>query len=151
MAIAPSMTLGQLTAILDSAIEGLIAVDPEGRIVLFNERAGEIMRAQPVGSALGRPVREVVPNSRLPDVLASGQDELNRRMEVGATTIVTSRRVVRGADGRIEGAVAIFRDIGEARRSPRRSGRCRTSTSWPRRSSAARRRPSRSPTRRATR
>jgi PAS domain S-box-containing protein len=114
MAIAPSMTLGQLTAILDSAIEGLIAVDPEGRIVLFNERAGEIMRTHPVGSALGRPVREVVPNSRLPDVLASGQDELNRRMEVGATTIVTSRRVVRGADGRVEGAVAIFRDIGEA-------------------------------------
>ncbi len=114
MAIAPSMTLQQLTAILDSAIEGLIAVDPDGRIVLFNERAGEIMRAQPVTAALGRPVREVVPNSRLPDVLASGQDELNRRMEVGPTTIVTSRRVVRDPDGRIEGAVAIFRDIGEA-------------------------------------
>ena len=90
MAIAASMTLGQLTAILDSAIEGLIAVDPEGRVVLFNERAGEIMQARPVASALGRPVREVVPNSRLPDVLASGQDELNRRMDVGATTIVTS-------------------------------------------------------------
>src|SRR5512143_2259163 len=113
MAIAPTMTLGQLTAILDSAVEGLIAVDPEGRVVLFNERAGELMRAQPVAAALGRNVREVVPNSRLPDVLASGEDELNRRMDVGATTIVTSRRVVRGPGGRVEGAVAIFRDIGE--------------------------------------
>jgi PAS domain S-box-containing protein len=112
MAIAATMKLGQLNAILDSAIEGLIAVDPTGRIVLFNQRAGEIMR-QPVAEALGRPVREVVPNSRLPDVLETGEDELNRQMDVGATTIITSRRVVRGPDGRPEGAVAIFRDIGE--------------------------------------
>jgi len=112
MAIAATMTLEQLNAILDSAIEGLIAVDPSGRIVLFNQRAGEIMR-RPVADVLGRPVREVVPNSRLPDVLESGRDELNRHQDVGATTIITSRRVVRSPDGRPEGAVAIFRDIGE--------------------------------------
>jgi len=112
MAIAPSMTLEQLDAILDSAIEGLVAVDTAGRVVLFNQRAGELMR-RPVGDVLGRPVREVVPNSRLPDVLESGRDELNRHQDVGATTIITSRRVVRGPDGRPEGAVAIFRDVGE--------------------------------------
>ncbi len=114
MAIAGTMTLRQLDAILDAAIEGLIAVNPEGRIVLFNRRAAEILRL-PDARVLGRPVADVVPNTRLPRVLASGKDELDRQQDVGPTTIVTNRVVVRGEGGRIEGAVAIFRDIGEIR------------------------------------
>jgi PAS domain S-box-containing protein len=112
MAFASSMSMRQLEAILDSIIEGLIAVDGDARIVLFNEPAAAIVGC-PVREALGRPVREVVPNTRLPDVLASGQEELNRRQQVGATTIITSRMVVRDPGGAVEGAVAIFRDIGE--------------------------------------
>ncbi|MEY2667663.1 MAG: hypothetical protein RJA59_301 [Pseudomonadota bacterium] len=112
MAIAPSMSMRQLAAILDSIIEGLIAIDADGRIVLFNQQAAAIVGC-PVKDALGRPVRDVVMNTRLPDVLVSGQDELNQRQEVGATTILTSRMVVRDASGAVEGAVAIFRDVGE--------------------------------------
>ena len=92
MAIAPSMSMRQLAAILDSIIEGLIAIDAGGRIVLFNQQAAAIVGC-PVKDALGRPVRDVVMNTRLPDVLVSGQDELNQRQEVGATTILTSRMV----------------------------------------------------------
>jgi PAS domain S-box-containing protein len=106
------MSMRQVAAILDSIIEGLIAVDTSGRIVLFNQQAAAIVGC-PVKEALGRPVRDVVMNTRLPDVLSSGQDELNQRQEVGATTIITSRMVVRDPDGAVEGAVAIFRDIGE--------------------------------------
>jgi PAS domain S-box-containing protein len=112
MAIASSMSMRQLSAILDSIVEGLIAVDPTGRIVLFNEQAAAIIGC-PVKEAVGRPVRDVVMNTRLPDVLASGQDELNQRQEVGSTTILTSRMVVRDPSGAVEGAVAIFRDVGE--------------------------------------
>jgi len=112
MAIEPSMSMRQVAAILDSIVEGLIAVDTGGRVVLFNQQAAAIVGC-PVKEALGRPVREVVRNTRLPDVLASGQDELNQRQEVGATTILTSRMVVRDASGAVEGAVAIFRDVGE--------------------------------------
>ncbi len=102
----------QLSAILDSMIEGLIAIDTAGRIVLYNQQAAAIIGC-PVKDALGRPVPDVVPNTRLPHVLASGQDELNQRQEVGATTIITSRMVVRDPAGAVEGAVAIFRDVGE--------------------------------------
>ncbi len=112
MAIAPTMSMQQVAAILDSIVEGLIAIDTAERIVLFNQQAAAILGC-PVKDALGRPVRDVVRNTRLPDVLASGQDELNQRQEVGATTILTSRMVVRGPGGGVEGAVAIFRDVGE--------------------------------------
>src|SRR5512137_1651976 len=112
VAIAGTVSLGQLAAILDSIIEGLIAVDTAGRIVLFNEAAGAIL-GRSVKDVMGLPVLQVVPNSRLPDVLRTGQDELNQRQAVGPTTIITSRMVVRGRGGEVEGAVAIFRDIGE--------------------------------------
>jgi len=112
VAIARSMSLAQLEAILDATAEGVIAVDPAARVVLFNAAAGAILRRRPK-DALGRPVHEVVPNSRLPDVLRSGKDELDQYQDVGATTILTSRMVVRGADGESEGAVAIFRDVSE--------------------------------------
>jgi PAS domain S-box-containing protein len=111
VAIAASMTLTQLEAILDATAEGVIAVDAAGRIVLFNAAAGAILRRR-AAEALGKPVREVVPNSRLPDVLRSGKDELDQYQDVGRTTILTSRVVVRGRS-EIEGAVAIFRDISE--------------------------------------
>ena len=112
MAIAPSMSLAQLEAILDATAEGVIAVDASGSVVLFNAAAGAALRRR-AADALGKPVREVVPNSRLPDVLRSGKDELDQYQDVGATTILTSRVVVRGRGGEIEGAVAIFRDVSE--------------------------------------
>jgi PAS domain S-box-containing protein len=112
MAIAPSMSLAQLESILDATAEGVIAVDSGGRIVLFNQAAGAILRRR-ASDALGKPVGEVVPNSRLPGVLRSGKDELDQYQDVGATTILTSRVVVRGRGGEVEGAVAIFRDVSE--------------------------------------
>jgi PAS domain S-box-containing protein len=112
MAIAASMSLPQLEAILDATAEGVIAVDPAGRVVLFNAAAGAILRRRPE-DALGKPVQEVVPNSRLPGVVRSGKDELDQYQDVGATTILTSRVVVRGGGGEIDGAVAIFRDVSE--------------------------------------
>jgi PAS domain S-box-containing protein len=112
MAIAASMSLAQLEAILDATAEGVVAVDGAGRIVLFNAAAGTILRRR-AAEALGKPVREVIPNSRLPDVLRSGKDELDQYQDVGRTTILTSRVVVRGRGGDVEGAVAIFRDVSE--------------------------------------
>jgi PAS domain S-box-containing protein len=112
MAIASSMSFAQLEAILDATAEGVIAVDAVGRVVLFNATAGAILR-RPVADVLGKPVRDVVPNSRLPDVLRSGKDELDQYQDVGATTILTNRVVVRGRGGAVEGAVAIFRDVSE--------------------------------------
>jgi len=112
MASASSMSLAQLEAILDATAEGVIAVDPAGRVVLFNAAAGAILRRR-AKDALGKAVQDVVPNSRLPDVVRSGEDELDQYQDAGATTILTSRVVVRGGDGEIEGAVAIFRDVSE--------------------------------------
>ncbi len=97
---------------LDSIHDGFIAVDGEGTVTLFN-RAAERITGMSAESVLGLPAVEAIPNTRLHAVLRSGEPELNRQQRVGETVIVTNRMPVRDSEGRVVGAVAVFRDVTE--------------------------------------
>jgi len=101
--------------ILDSIHEGLLAVDGKGRVTIFN-RAAQRLMGLPAERVLGRPVAEVIPNTRLHLVLQSGRAELDRVQQIGRTTILTNRVPLKDARGRVVGAVAVFRDISEIER-----------------------------------
>ena len=109
-AIAPQ----EIQIILDSIHDGIIAVDANGRVNLFN-RAAERITGIPASSVVGRTALDAIPNTRLHVVLAEGRDEINREQKIGETTIITNRVPVRNEQGRIVGAVAVFRDITELR------------------------------------
>lgn len=109
------MEQAQIKAFLDAAHEGVLAVDTDGRITIYNT-AAERLIGIPAGEVLGRYVKDVIPNTRLHVVLASGETELDQVQETGATTLITNRVPVRDARGDIVGAVAVFRDIGEVKR-----------------------------------
>ncbi|MFZ5632009.1 MAG: sigma 54-interacting transcriptional regulator [Bacillota bacterium] len=98
--------------ILNSIREGVLAVNAEGRVTVYNQTAEKLMGI-PAGQALGRPVEEVIPNTRLHLVLKTGVEELDQFQNLGSTTIVTNRIPLRDPRGRIVGAVAVFRDISE--------------------------------------
>lgn len=96
----------RLKAILDSAYDGIIAVDEEGKIEICNQSAEKIfgVTAQTV---IGQNVEDVFQNTRLNEVLKNGQSQINEFQDVGDIRIVTSRVPV--SDGtRIVGAVATF-------------------------------------------
>lgn len=109
------MEENQTKAFLDAAHEGVMAVDADGRITLFNAAAERLMGI-PVESVMGRLAREVIPNTRLHLVLETGEAELDQIQDTGTTTVMTSRVPVRDAGGEIVGALATFRDVGEIRR-----------------------------------
>ena len=109
------MEQSQARAFLDAAHEGVLAVDAEGRVTLFNSAAERLMGIS-AESALGRPVKDVVPNTRLHIVLETGEPELDQIQDTGVTSIMTNRVPVRNARGEVVGAMATFRDIGEIRR-----------------------------------
>lgn len=109
------MEQAQIKAFLDAAHEGVLAVDADGRITIYNT-AAERLISIPSHEVLGRYVKDVIPNTRLHIVLASGEAELDQVQETGATTLITNRVPVRDARGDIVGAVAIFRDMGEVKR-----------------------------------
>jgi len=100
--------------ILNATHDAMIAIDRQGIITIFNRSAGKLTHNAPK-EALGRPIREVIPSTRLPEVMRSGIPELNRHQPLGDIAIVTNRMPIRDDQGEIVGAIAIFRDITEVK------------------------------------
>lgn len=101
-----------IASILDSTHDAIVAIDLYGRITIFNEAAARLI-GFPKEQAIGRDVRDVILNTRLLDVMATGQAELNQTQPLRDRAIVTNRMPVRGEKGEILGAVAVFRDMSE--------------------------------------
>ncbi|MBX6394920.1 MAG: sigma-54-dependent transcriptional regulator [Alicyclobacillaceae bacterium] len=102
----------ELNVILNSTHDAMVAVDQAGRITLFNA-AAERLTGLSAGQVLGTEARHTIPNSRLHIVLQTGQAELNQLQELGPVKIITNRMPVRDKDGKLIGAVAVFRDVTE--------------------------------------
>lgn len=99
----------QLKAILDFAYDGIIALDEEGRITVFNPVAEKLTgwRAE---EALGRHVTEVIPAARCHLLLESGKPELGEILDIGNTRVVANRVPI-VVDGRTVGVVTTFQNI----------------------------------------
>lgn len=95
-------------AILQSIHEGILAVNREGHITLVNQQARRFLNLDDEHVLLGEPIREVVPNSRLLDVLRRGEQEFDQEMWLGDHPVVVNRVPILH-EGEIEGAVATFR------------------------------------------
>ncbi|MGE5593646.1 MAG: sigma 54-interacting transcriptional regulator [Betaproteobacteria bacterium] len=102
----------ELEVILNSTHDGMIAVDRHGLITIFNAAAARITGLDP-DEMIGRRAQDVIPNTRLHVVLETGQAELNQQQVLGGVKIITNRVPVRDAEGKVIGAVAVFRDISE--------------------------------------
>lgn len=100
--------------IINSTHDGMIAVNEEGVITLFNQAAEKIM-GMSKEEVLGKRAEDVIPNTRLPMIIKSGEAELNRVQKLDENTIITNRVPVKDSNGKIIGAVAVFRDITEVR------------------------------------
>jgi PAS domain S-box-containing protein len=102
-----SILLEQNRALLHSMREGVIAVDAAGRVTLANREAVRLLgwTSDPVG----RHINEVVPNSRLPAIIASRKAEYDQEHAIGDKTAITNRVPVI-VNGKVIGAIATFRD-----------------------------------------
>lgn len=102
-----------LNTILDSTHDALIAVDEMGVITLFNRSAERIMELDRI-QVLGTKAKDSIPNTRLHLILQSGEMELNREQLLhNHKRIITNRVPVFDSQGRVVGAVAVFRDISD--------------------------------------
>ena len=96
----------RLNTILQSAYDGIIAVDGEGIITIFNAAAEKILGIK-AGEACGRHIAEVVPGLGLEETLVSGHTASGQRFQHGSIVAVGNRAPIYES-GRITGAVAIF-------------------------------------------
>lgn len=100
-----------LQSILDSSVVGMIAIDRESTITVFNEAASRLMDVTKE-QALGRHLLAVIPNAGLVNVLRTGEPEMGRIQVIGQRTVLTNRSPIihRGV---MIGAVSLFQDITE--------------------------------------
>ena len=95
-------------ALIESVREGIIMVDAKGVITMANLAAHEILSLPSQTELVGRNVWDVIPNTYLPQVLESGEEHLDRSMEIRGKKAIVNRIPIRVGD-KIIGAVSSFR------------------------------------------
>lgn len=106
-------TLDERTAAFHAMHEGVIAIDEKERITVVNDVARNMLKIE--GDVIGKPIRDVIPDTRLPEMLTVGHAIYNQQFYIGDTLIVSNRVPIRIKD-KIAGALAIFQDKTEVTR-----------------------------------
>jgi len=99
----------QLKAILDFSYDGIIALDKEGKITVFNKTA-ERIADWPAEKALGKYITTVIPKAHCHKVLESGKAEIGEILEIGDSKVIANRVPII-VDEKIEGVVTTFQQL----------------------------------------
>ena len=105
--------LEERDAILHSIREGIVAIDGQARVTVLNGEAKRLIGLK--GDAIGCHILELIPNSRLPEMLVTARAQYDQEMIIGDTVAVANRVPLIRA-GRVVGAVSSFRDRTELNR-----------------------------------
>ncbi|KKD59153.1 histidine kinase [Grimontia sp. AD028] len=95
-------------ATLESVREGIIAVNNKGRITTFNRAAVETLGLDANTKLTDRPIEEVLPDSRLMDVLKSGKPHFDKEIWLQDRNLIVNRLPLL-QDNEITGVVSSFR------------------------------------------
>ncbi|MGP4061773.1 sigma 54-interacting transcriptional regulator [Halobacillus sp. H74] len=99
--------------ILNSIHDGMIVITEEGKVSFLNRSAERIL-SRKRSSMIGEPINEIIPASRLPQILTSRKKEVNQKLELdNGKKVITTRIPMIGQDQKVIGAYAVFKDITE--------------------------------------
>jgi len=100
----------QREILLESVKEGIIAVDQIGRITVINDAAKKMLlkNNNQLFKCEGKPINEVLENTKILDVLKSGNAQYDQEMLIGNEWVITNR-IPMTVDDNVVGAVASFR------------------------------------------
>lgn len=103
-----------LFPMFEEASAGAIAVDRDTRITWINQSYSQLLGLRDPGEALGRPVKSVIPHTRMPEVVQTGKPLLLDIMEYNRQQLVVTRLPFYDDEGHIVGAVAfvLYDDLG---------------------------------------
>ena len=90
---------------LNAQCEGTIAVNRQARIVWINDKYAEKVGISDPRSVLGKEIEDVLPASRLREVVESGQPSMLDLMAFGSEHFVVTRIPLRDEDGTLVGAL----------------------------------------------
>ncbi|WP_436837088.1 ATP-binding protein [Planococcus shixiaomingii] len=96
------------SALIESVREGIIMVNKNGEITMANIAAYEVLSVPKEKQLIGQSIEDVLPNTQLPQVLHTGESQLDRPMTIQGKKTIVNRIPIRYGD-EIIGAVSSFR------------------------------------------
>jgi len=107
--------LKQTEAVLESVKEGIIAVDKNGKITLYNREAREILNLQP--EDIGANITNHIYESKVSEVLKVGEYLENIEIKVRpGLTVICKYNPLKNDKGEVIGVVMNFRDLTEVKK-----------------------------------
>jgi transcriptional regulator with PAS, ATPase and Fis domain len=100
-----AMSMKSLFEHLEALCEGAVAVDVEARVVWINEKYARRFGLANAQEAVGRPIEEVIPNSRMREIVQTGQPIVLDIMELAGQHCVVTRMPLSDESGALIGAV----------------------------------------------
>lgn len=98
--------------IINSTHDGMIAIDENAKVTLINKSA-EAMLNLSKSYIIDKRIQEVLPSSELARVLETGKIEINKKQVIHNGLTVITTRVPMFHNGKVIGALAVFKDITE--------------------------------------
>ncbi|KJS19209.1 MAG: hypothetical protein VR72_19515 [Clostridiaceae bacterium BRH_c20a] len=109
----------QLSLIIDLIPSGIISINKNNHVTLYNDAAARLIGI-PLNQAIGKNITEVLPNTRLPEVLNTAKAEMAQLQKMpNGITILTNRAPIM-VKGKARGAVATFNNIDEISKAERK-------------------------------
>ncbi|WP_066299216.1 ATP-binding protein [Bacillus sp. FJAT-29937] len=99
--------LEERTATFHAMHEGVIAIDKHEMITIFNDKAKKMMNVH--GDVIGKNIWDVIPDTRLPEILELDKPVFNQEVQVRGNVIMSNRVPIK-VNKQLVGAVAIFQD-----------------------------------------
>jgi len=99
-----------MEAILNCTFDAIISINKSGLITIFNHMAERITGIKAT-DALGKPLKEIIPDFPSSRVLLTGVPELNQEYKLKDCSIIINQVPLVNKSGEIVGAGIIFRDI----------------------------------------
>ncbi|MFD2371477.1 ATP-binding protein [Brevibacillus sp. GCM10020057] len=98
-------------AVLESVREGIVAIDRNNKVTMMNKAAIRILDLPP-DNYHRKEIREVLPDSRMPELLDTGEHQLDREAVLCGKEIIVNRVPIRLGE-KVVGVVSSFRPKSE--------------------------------------
>jgi len=103
-----ALAASSLVKLFDSLYEGAVVIDQDGRITWINDKYKALIGWNGSEPIEGRAIEEVLPNSRLRQVMEAGQADLLDVLTLGRRQMVVSRIPLHGEAGNVIGALGVI-------------------------------------------
>ncbi|HEV2608771.1 MAG TPA: sigma 54-interacting transcriptional regulator [Noviherbaspirillum sp.] len=94
-----------LLDLFDDSCEGTLAVDDQGQVAWINDKYAAFLGLKAPEDALGKPVEEVIPNSRMREIIQTGKPILLDIMMIREQPLVVMRIPLKDDAGKVIGAL----------------------------------------------